>query len=143
MSNIKEIIIRLGKMKDALKVLIDLRKRCTLDDFKHDPVLRGALERYLQLAAESAIDIGEIIIAELDLKSPMNNRDVFEILGEAKIISPALAKKFVNVAKFRNVLVHDYVKVDLEKLYSYLRNDLEDFDKLIKAISKFLKKYEK
>lgn len=128
-------------MKESLLILLDLRKKCSLKDFEKDPVLRGALERYLQLAAEAAIDIGEIIISEMDLKSPMYNRDVFEILGEEKIISKELARNFVEVARFRNVLVHDYVKLDLKKMYAYLTDDLDDFDKFIKSVAKFLKKH--
>ena len=36
--------------------------------------------------------------------------------------------------------MHDYVKIDLNKMYNYLQNDLDDFSKFIKAIAIFLKK---
>ena len=149
MSNYKEMIIRISKMKEALLVLLDLRKKYSLIDFQKDKILKGALERYLQLAAEASIDIGEIDendlerkidIAELDLESPIFNKDVFRILGEKKIISKKLANNFEKIARFRNILVHDYIKLDLKKMYDYLKNDLDDFDQFIKQIAKFLKK---
>jgi len=127
-------------MKEALLVLLDLRKKYSLIDFQKDKILKGALERYLQLAAEASIDIGEIVIAELDLESPIFNKDVFRILGEKKIISKKLANNFEKIARFRNILVHDYIKLDLKKMYDYLKNDLDDFDQFIKQIAKFLKK---
>lgn len=140
MSNCQEIIIRLEKLKEYLKILKELRKKCNLSDFKRDNVLRGALERYLQLSAEAAIDVGEIIINEERLRMPDASREVFEMLGEHKIISPKLADSFIKIVGFRNILVHDYVKLDLKKMYNYLQNDLDDFDKFIKAIARFLKK---
>lgn len=141
MSNYKEIIIRLEKIKEYLKILEELRKKCSLADFQKDKILKGALERYLQLAAEAAIDIGEIIISELKLPAPVTSKEIFEILGNKKIIPSKLADNFYNIAKFRNILVHDYVNIDLQKMYEYLKNDLGDFEKLIVAIAKFLKKH--
>jgi uncharacterized protein YutE (UPF0331/DUF86 family) len=143
MSSVQEIVIRLEKLKLYRKYLEELLNKCGLADFKRDFVLRGALERYLQLAAEVSIDIGEIIISELELSAPMANRDVFEMLGEEKILTEDLSKSFVRLAGFRNVLVHDYLKLSLEKMYAYLQNDLGDFDKFIRSIAKFLKKYDK
>ncbi|MDO8592860.1 MAG: DUF86 domain-containing protein [bacterium] len=141
MSNYKELVIRLEKLREYLKILKELKEKCALADFKRDNVLRGALERYLQLSAEAAIDIGEIIISELMLETPMSHKEIFEIMGKEKIIPPLLAVRFCDIAKFRNILVHDYVKLDLEKMYDYLRNDLADFKKYIIAIAKFIKKF--
>lgn len=141
MSNYKEIALRLEKIREYLKILLDLRKKRSLADFKKDKVLRGALERYLQLASEAAIDIGEIIISELKLPAPVTNKEIFEILGKQRIISLKLADNFSNIAKFRNILVHDYLKIDLQKMYDYLQKDLSDFEKFITAVAKFIKKY--
>lgn len=141
MSNYKEITLRLEKIREYLKILLDLRKKCSLADFKKDKVLRGALERYLQLASEAAIDIGEIIISELKLPAPATNKEIFEILGKQKIIPLKLANNFSNIAKFRNILVHDYLEIDLQKMYNYLQKDLSDFEKFIMAVAKFVKKY--
>ena len=139
MSNYKEITIRLEKISEYLKVLKFLKNKCSLKDFKNDPVLKGALERYFQLSAEASIDIGEIIISEKKLKTPLSHREVFDILGSEKIISITLAESFSEIAGFRNILVHDYVEIDLERMYEYLQNNLNDFDKFIKATAKFLK----
>ena len=140
MSNYKEITIRLEKISEYLKVLKFLKNKCSLEDFKNDPVLKGALERYFQLSAEASIDIGEIVISEKKLRTPLSHREVFDILGSEKIISIALAESFSEIAGFRNILVHDYVEIDLDRMYEYLQNNLNDFDKFIKAIARFLKK---
>ncbi len=139
MSNINEITIRLEKLKEYYGILKGLQKQ-DLNYFKKDLVVKGGLERYMQLSAETAMDIGEIIISELGLKSPMFHKEIFKILGEEKILSKKLANTFFEIAKFRNKLVHDYIEIDLEDMYKYLQNDLDDFKKYIQAISKFLRK---
>lgn len=135
----EKIILRLKKLKEYYRILQKLQK-LSLKDFKNDPVLKGALERYLQLSAEAAIDIGEIIISAKSWENPLFYSDVFMILGEKKVIPKKLAESFVSIAKFRNILVHDYTTIDLEKMYHYLQKDLDDFKKFITAIAKFLNK---
>ncbi len=139
--NIQEekIAIRLKKLREYYKILKGLQK-VSLNDFQNDPVLRGALERYLQLASEASIDIGEMIISAKGWDNPLFYSDVFVILEKEKVISKRLSKNFVAIAKFRNILVHDYVEINLNKMYNYLQNDLDDFKKFILAIAKFLKK---
>ena len=41
--------------------------------------------------------------------------------------------------EFRNMLVHRYWEIDDKKVLKYAREDLEDFEKFIKAIKKFFK----
>ncbi|MBU1118270.1 DUF86 domain-containing protein [Patescibacteria group bacterium] len=142
MSSTEEITIRLKKLKEYLSIVKKIRDTGTRGDIKKDPVLRGALERYLQLIAEASIDIGEIIIADLELRTPQFNRDVFVILSEKKIVKKDLANRLGAMAQFRNILVHDYVEVDLDKVFAYLNTDLRDVDEFITVIARFIKKHE-
>lgn len=93
---------------------------------------------YLQLSIECVIDIGEIIISGLRLPRPEEAREVIEILGKNKVIPLSFSKDFSSVAGLRNILVHEYTKVDINKLFQHLRNDLKDFDAYIRHIVKFI-----
>jgi uncharacterized protein YutE (UPF0331/DUF86 family) len=42
------------------------------------------------------------------------------------------------MAGMRNVLVHEYLEVDHTRLYAIMRDHLDDFEKLIKAVLKLL-----
>ena len=42
------------------------------------------------------------------------------------------------MAGFRNILVHEYLEIDRHRVYRALRDDLGDFEKFIKAVSKRL-----
>lgn len=128
---------RLKKIKEYLKILKSYQKY-SFDMYKDNEMLRAAVERYFQLAVEAVIDIGEIIISNLELKKAEDSRDVIDILGEAKVLPDKFAYHFGPVASFRNILVHDYLDIDNKEVYSHLQKDLGDFDKFAKYIAKFL-----
>ncbi|WP_406660234.1 DUF86 domain-containing protein [Methanolobus sp. ZRKC3] len=100
--------------------------------------LRSAVERNFQLAIESAIDIGEIIISEEGFERPEDYRTVFLTLGRKGIIPRDFAEDFSQAAGFRNVLVHIYEDIDTSILYNFLTDRLEDFDEFARHIAQYL-----
>ncbi len=59
-------------------------------------------------------------------------------MGEHKIIPKPFSEKLQKWAGFRNVLVHNYVRLDLDKVYDTLQKDLGDIGKFAKVFAKFL-----
>lgn len=110
----------------------------SLEDLEKDYTLRGAVERYFQLAIECAIDIAEIIISDLNLKKPGEYREAIEILGKNSILPEDFAHHFSPIAGFRNILVHEYTRIDLEEIHRHLQNDLPDFDRFARYIADYL-----
>jgi uncharacterized protein YutE (UPF0331/DUF86 family) len=107
---------------------------------KNDITLRGAVERYLQVAIECALDIGEMVIASEGLEKADTYRDVIVRLGEAKILDKKFAAHFSLAAGFRNILVHHYAEVNVRETYKHLQKDMDDFSEFAMAISRYLKK---
>jgi len=113
-------------------------QRHELEDLERDHTLRAAVERYLHLSAECVIDIAEIMIAELGLRKPEEYRESIDILGEAGIIPDEFAYHFAPIAGFRNILVHEYARVDLAEVHRHLQKDLADFEEFAKHIIQYL-----
>ncbi|GBE00507.1 hypothetical protein BMS3Abin07_02558 [bacterium BMS3Abin07] len=113
-------------------------RSCTIDELKRDHTLKGAVERYLQLSAECVIDIAEIMISELGLRKPEEYKESIDILGEAGVIPNDFAYYFSPLAGFRNILVHEYTKVDLSEVHRHLQKDLDDFEKFSRYIIDYL-----
>ena len=42
------------------------------------------------------------------------------------------------MAGFRNILVHEYLEIDRRRVYQILKDDLDDFERFIRAVSKLL-----
>ena len=66
-------------------------------------------------------------------------RDCIEALEKFKIIDATFSHKAKSMVGLRNILVHDYVKIDMERLYEYL-NHLDDFEYFVTAVKPFLNK---
>lgn len=128
---------RLRKLKEYCGLLSTYRK-ASLKDLRRDATLRGAVERYLQLAIECCLDIGEIVIAERGLRQPKDNRDVILVLGERGALPGRFAAKFADAAALRNILVHEYLEVDLRILWNVLQKNLRDFDRFARHIARYL-----
>ncbi|MCJ7636894.1 MAG: DUF86 domain-containing protein [Nitrososphaeraceae archaeon] len=108
------------------------------DDFLSNYKIYGLAERYLQLTIDCLLDIGNHIIANLELKKPEKLQDIFLILGENSILPKHFAKKVAKMAGFRNILVHGYSDIDENIVYDSLIEGLTDFEDFIKYILEFL-----
>jgi uncharacterized protein YutE (UPF0331/DUF86 family) len=88
----------------------------------------------LQRACEAAIDAGMHWVRVRRLGIPQESRQVFSLLYEAGILNQEMADHLKAMVGFRNVAVHDYLKLNLDILRSLLENRLtvfRDFSKIL------------
>ncbi|MEG2936259.1 MAG: HepT-like ribonuclease domain-containing protein, partial [Clostridium sp.] len=64
--------------------------------------------------------------------------EIFIVLYENKIIDEPLKESLCNMAGFRNILVHDYMKLDRIIVYKIINNNLKDIETFIKIVSTYL-----
>ena len=129
---------RLGKIREYVALLRKIYGQSGEKQFIKDPLVYGNAERYLQLAIQCVLDVSNHIVADMRLNLPSDNKELFEMLATHKILSPTLAKKLTAMAGFRNILVHEYLEIDRKRVFSVLKNDLSDFEKFIRAVSKLI-----
>jgi uncharacterized protein YutE (UPF0331/DUF86 family) len=133
------IVARLDKLDEYGKILKELRK-VSRSEFVADYHVYGLAERYLQLSIECLLDIGRLIITGLGLRKPDRHQEVIEILWEADIISADLASRLQGIAGFRNILVHDYLKLNRNLVYENLQKGVVDLEDFSREIAELLKK---
>ena len=133
------IVARLSIIANCVNALKELQS-LTYDEFARDHVLHAAAERDLQVAIQAALDIGATLLAELSVKVPEDYKSIFAEMGEVRILPTDLAGKLVKMAKFRNVLVHLYLEVDLKRVYHYLHYSLGDLELFAQYVSEYLAK---
>jgi len=137
----KKIFEKLENFNQYLKYLYQLQKEAKNEKmFISDFHLFGNTERYLQLCIQIIIDISHLIIIDLGLERPEDNYEAVSVLYEKKIISEKLAQKLTKMIGLRNILVHEYGKIDRKKIYKILKEKLNDLEEFKKQILKFLKK---
>jgi uncharacterized protein YutE (UPF0331/DUF86 family) len=101
-----------------------------------NPDLIGACERYLYLAAQSTIDIAEMVVKNEELGTLESMSESFEKLGVAGILDNNLKDKLIKMVGFRNALSHGYEKLNyglVEKVLKHDTDDLREFLSLIVA----------
>ena len=134
-----KIVFKLENLSEYYKILKDIQK-VNKKSFVNDYHFYGLAERYLQLCIEIMLDISKMIVNDQNLKRPEDNQNVFGVLREEKVISKKLNNQLFGIANFRNILVHDYEKIDREIVYSNLQKNINQFVQFRKEIAKYLKK---
>ena len=139
MTNLGVIENRIGLIKKYLKILEDFKSK-SKTDLEKDVILKGALERYLYLVTQGVLDLAEAIIAFKGFRKPPFYSANFEVLKEEKFLAASLAEALSKMAGFRNVLAHDYAKIDFGIVYGILQNGLGDIQMFIDQVQSKLAK---
>lgn len=105
---------------------LDQVKPISLEEYKRVEKKRSC-ERLLQLSIECMIDICALIVTGLRLGLPSEEDDLFERLEQAGIISPIMKETLRKMKAFRNILVHEYGRIDDQLVYEVLQSRLYDF----------------
>ncbi len=125
----------------ALREAIDHLERSGAGDvarLANDATLRAATERWLQVAIEACIDVAYHVIAAKEWTPPDTARRAFLMLATKTILDAELAERLAAAVGLRNVLVHDYVAVDLARLAQVVREDLGDLGRFAACIGELL-----
>ena len=112
----------------------------TLQDYQADWKTQRIVERTLQMSVETCADMAGHIVSDRGMRAPTGYADTFRVLMENGIISPELGGSMEKMAKFRNIIVHQYERVDAELVIAILRRYLDDFERYKEAILAYLRK---
>jgi uncharacterized protein YutE (UPF0331/DUF86 family) len=119
---VRQMLDRLGEEIDALRRL----SRRDAEELLHDDDLLAAVKYRFIVAIEVCIDIGRHVVASEGLRAPLDYADVFSVLAEAALLDSRAAADLRDTARFRNLLVHGYVKVDDTRVVEILRDRVDD-----------------
>ena len=129
MSKIDSIKRHVDRLKSIRKMKIHVF--LDSDDTKDIAILN------LQMAIQKCIDIGNHFYSEWDIGAPSSYGDVFEEMCRRKVLTRAMMKKMMLMVGLRNRIVHEYEELDYNKIHSFLKNDLNDFNTFLKQVLKY------
>lgn len=134
--------LRAGKLLSSFKqAKAQLERLSTLsqEEFLSDPDKIASAKYNFVIAIEAAVDLCQHLIAKNNLRVAEDYADTFRILGEAGVFSEELLPELINMAKFRNRLVHIYWDIDDKMVYEILQHRLSDLDRFLSEISQALR----
>ena len=121
----------LGQLKEYANV--------TIEQYSRDWKVQRVVERTLQIMIEICVDIAGHIISDKGYRVPTTYADTFRVRYENDMLNKGLFETMEKMAKFRNIIVHHYDKVDTEIMVGILKKDLKDFSAYKNAIINILR----
>lgn len=128
---------RIKLLEENLAILEEFKKNLTLEELRKDKFKEWALRYGLYESIQIVIDIACHLITKYNIGIPKTYSDCIELLKKHDYISEELAEILIKMIGLRNLLAHEYIKIDLNKLFNFLEN-LEDFRKFIKVVIKYI-----
>ncbi len=136
------LILRKISELETYYVQIKEFKDLTYDAYVSDWKTQRIVERTLQLMIEMCADIANHIISDAELRTPQTYADTFKVLFENKIIDEALRDVMIKMAKFRNIIVHQYERVDAEIVIGIVKKHVDDVLQYRNAIMQYIQERE-
>lgn len=112
----------------------------SLKEFSKDLSYIWIVTKGLEILIQNLLDIGAHILAS-EIKNDWDDySEIIIKLGQYEIIPEDFSKQIQGMAGLRNILVHEYLRVDEKKLYDYLKDRLTDFTEFMGYIQQYLDK---
>jgi uncharacterized protein YutE (UPF0331/DUF86 family) len=109
-------------VEECLEILA-ARQSVSREAYRTDTVTRDVVERRFEKASQACIDIGRMLLRDIDGQAPDSNAAVMERLATVDVLSEETASEMAQAAMFRNVLAHEYGDVlDQEIVYEALQD---------------------
>jgi uncharacterized protein YutE (UPF0331/DUF86 family) len=123
-----------SKLRFLEQTLADLESWSLGDsvEFARNSMLRRAVERALQLAVESMIDIAERILAAQHLVPEDTAAQSLRRLQEIGVLKDA--NRYAEMVRFRNFIVHRYEQIDPQIVSNLAKTKLSCFRDFVDEI---------
>ena len=129
-----EILLqRIENLEENIASLKELKVKISLDDVKKNKFDEWALRYGIFESIQIIIDITCHIGTKYNLGTSKTYVECIEKLEKFDYISAQLAKSLIGAIGLRNMLIHEYVRIDIEQLYSFLEY-IDDFSEFVGAV---------
>ncbi len=137
---IDNIIIckKLGVLLSYYKEFKGVAENVSFEDYKEKIFVKRTIEREIQLIVECATDINNMILRKLEKGPSKDYFNSFIDLAENNVLDMEFALKIAPSTGLRNILVHEYQKIDDEIVFKSIDNIFRYYLEYIGIISSYL-----
>lgn len=125
-----------AKISSVNKHLDRVKKQSSLplDQFLASPDAQDIVLFNLHLAIQSCIDMSAHIVSEQGMGVAGSTNELFYFLEEHHVIDAALCEKMTLAVGLRNLIVHEYGRLDMKQIYESCRHDIQDLSAFASAV---------
>lgn len=129
---------KLKQLASYYQELEQIAAGLTFDNYQKQIVTKRAIERDIQLIVECATDINNMILKQLSKGPAKDYFNSFIELADNQVIEMDFALKLAPSTGLRNILVHEYEKIDDRIVFKSITNVLTFYNKYLQVIAEYL-----
>lgn len=129
---------KLKQLASYYQELEQIAAGLTFENYQNQIVLKRAIERDIQLIVECATDINNMILKQLSKGPAKDYFNSFIDLADNQVIESDFALKLAPSTGLRNILVHEYEKIDDQIVFKSITNVLTFYRQYLQIIAKYL-----
>lgn len=107
-----------------------------------EPLTALAVERILTLLVDLAFSCNSHVSVGRLARAPQTYAESFDLAAETGMLDRALAATLRPSAGLRNVLVHEYVTIDRERVAAAVPLALQDYREYVRQVARFLQAHD-
>ena len=113
---------------------IESKKPFTLEKLKSDFDLQDVISVNLERIVQASVNISGMIISKSQYPAPLEMAECFEVLKTLQFIDDYTCLRMKKAVGFRNLMVHEYEKIDWQIVFRITENHLEDFKSFVRQV---------
>lgn len=135
----RDIVV--AKMSNIQKNLTRLNEKqgISREVFLENRDIQDIVLLNLQASIQGCINLASHIVSDNDWGVAGSMAGLFDILCEKKVISDGVRCIMRSMAGFRNLIVHEYEELDMQRVYDIFNGKLGDFKSFLKEITIYMR----
>jgi len=127
------VTAKIGQIERCL-VRIQGKRPASLKIFMKDQDCQDIVIFNLTRALQGCIDLAAHIVSDGGFGAAGSTNEFFYLLQEQGIITAELTENMVSAVGFRNLCVHEYGRIDLERVFEIAGNGLTDVQEFVRMV---------
>ena len=109
------------------------------EDLLTDTTEQRAVERMFENAIQACSDLAQHVATHDFAFEGDASKEAIRLLGQEEVIDENTTNTLIAAVGFRNVLAHEYGKVDYDEVYELLQTGLEVYDAFSRQIAQWVR----
>jgi uncharacterized protein YutE (UPF0331/DUF86 family) len=110
------------------------KRLASIDEFMVDEDSQDIVLFNLMQAIQGCVDMAAHIVSDEGYGMAGSMNEFFYLLRGRNIISVDLQEKLISAVGFRNLVVHEYAKLDLHQVYAIATLGIKDLEEFVSII---------
>lgn len=139
MADRRVVAVKLEQIEQYHSELRTKQQSLSREEFLTETTEQRAVERMFENAIQACADLAQHIATQDFAFDGEASKEAIRVLSREDVIDEETADTLVAAVGFRNVLAHEYGKVNSEKVYETLQTGLDVYDAFSQQVARWVR----